>query len=49
MFIRIHKSYVVNLTMVSEIRRSSVVMEGGEELPMSRRYREDVVRVAGEC
>ncbi|MBD5185831.1 MAG: response regulator transcription factor [Bacteroidales bacterium] len=49
MFIRLHKSYVVNLTMVSEIRRSSVVMEGGEELPMSRRYREDVVRVASEC
>ena len=38
-FQRIHRSYLVNLSLVREFTRSSVVLEGGVTLPVSDLYR----------
>ena len=40
-FVRIHRSYLVQLRLIGELRRSSggyVVVVGGRELPVSRRH-----------
>ena len=33
-FIKIHRSYIVNKTMVREVKRCSAVMENGDEIPI---------------
>ena len=38
-FQRIHRSYLVNLSLVREFSRSSVTLEGGVSLPVSDLYR----------
>ncbi|MGH2899815.1 MAG: LytTR family DNA-binding domain-containing protein, partial [Solirubrobacteraceae bacterium] len=43
-FVRVHRSAIVNLARVRELRRPAqcewaVVLEGGTELPVSRRLR----------
>lgn len=35
-FVRIHKSYVVNLKHIRNIFKDTVTLENGEELPLSR-------------
>ncbi len=39
-FMRIHKSYIVNLHRISEIQRSRVVLEDGKEIPIGDSYRD---------
>ncbi len=41
-FLYIHKSYLVNYAMVQKMRRDSVVLENGIELPISRNRRDEV-------
>jgi two-component system LytT family response regulator len=38
-FLRIHRSYLVNLSLVREFTRTSVILEGGVTLPVSDLYR----------
>ena len=38
-FQRIHRSYLVNLSLVREFTRTSVILEGGVTLPVSDLYR----------
>jgi two-component system LytT family response regulator len=49
-FVRIHRSAMVNVSRVSELRHGSelvVVLRSGERLPVSRRRREALERVLG--
>ena len=39
-FLRVHKSYVVNLHHVAEINRSRIVLDNGDDLPVGDSYRE---------
>jgi DNA-binding LytR/AlgR family response regulator len=40
MFMRVHKSYIVNLHKISEIKSNSVTCTDGVEIPVSRLYKE---------
>lgn len=35
-FLRIHKSYLVNIRMIDMVRRYTAVLQGGQELPVSK-------------
>ena len=37
-FVRIHRSYLVNKSAISEVHPRSVLLESGKELPVSRTY-----------
>lgn len=37
-FVRCHNSYLVNLNYVSELTRACVLLRGGAEVPISRKY-----------
>lgn len=39
-FMRIHKSYIINLHNIAEINRSRVVLDNGAEIPVGDSYRE---------
>ena len=39
-FMRVHKSYIINLHCIAEINRSHVVLENGAEIPIGDSYRE---------
>ena len=41
-FWRIHKSYIVNISYISEFRVEEVCLTNGEVLPVSRRRREGI-------
>jgi DNA-binding LytR/AlgR family response regulator len=41
-FWRIHKSYIVNVSYVSEFGAREVCLRNGERLPVSRTFRESV-------
>ncbi len=41
-FIQIHRSYLVNPRYIYRINKESVMLDGGEELPISRRRREQI-------
>ena len=41
-FVRIHKSYLVNLRYISLIRKSEIILDDGTSLPLSRRKLESV-------
>ena len=43
-FMRVHRSYLVNLKKVIRIGRASVTLEGGQELPLARGKYDDVNR-----
>ena len=43
-FVRCHNSYMVNLNYVKELRRNEFVLKNGKEIPISRRYLEEVRR-----
>lgn len=47
-FQRIHRSYLVNLSLVREFTRSSVVLEGGITLPVSDLYRTALREALGD-
>ena len=47
-FRRIHRSYLVNLSLVREFTRSSVVLEGGITLPVSDLYRTALREALGD-
>lgn len=46
-FIRIHKSYIVGITFITSLRKSSVIV-GTEELPVSDTYQEALMKLAGK-
>lgn len=39
-FMRIHKSYIINLHHIAEIQKNSVVLDDGKEIPIGDSYRE---------
>ncbi len=39
-FMRIHKSYVINLRHIAEIQKNRVVLDNGKEIPIGDSYRE---------
>ncbi len=39
-FMRIHKSYIVNLRHITEINRSRIILDGGQDLPIGDSYRD---------
>lgn len=43
-FIRIHKSFLVNLRMIYAIKYNKVILDGGQELPLSRNKTAEVKR-----
>ncbi|MDX1406361.1 MAG: LytTR family DNA-binding domain-containing protein [Woeseiaceae bacterium] len=50
-FVRIHRSFIVNVDQISEIKAADsghrVILLNGQELPLSRNYREAVARIIG--
>jgi DNA-binding LytR/AlgR family response regulator len=52
-FVRVHRSYIVNLDSIAEIEQTDggderIVMKSGQAVPCSRRYREALrVRAVG--
>ena len=41
-FFHCHRSYIVNLEQVRSITKNAVILETGEEVPLSRRLYNDV-------
>lgn len=39
MFMRVHRSYIVNLTMVSVVERNRIVFDGNVYIPVSEQYK----------
>jgi len=48
-FVRVHRSAIVNLSQVREVRDSTVVLRDGTQLPLSRRRRAAVRRMTARC
>ena len=46
-FIRIHKSYIVSVSFITAIRKSSVFIDS-LELPLSDTYRDAVTAITGK-
>lgn len=46
-FIRIHKSYIVSISFITAVRRSTVMM-GSEELPVSPTYQDSLMKLTGK-
>ena len=46
-FVRVHRSFLVNITKVSKLTSHEVVIRN-EKLPLSRKYRKDVVTIFNE-
>ncbi len=44
-FMRVHKSYIVNYNYVRKISASKVLMDNGEEIPVSRNRRGEINRI----
>ena len=38
-FMRVHRSFIINLACIREMNRSGIVLEGGEEIPVGDTYR----------
>ncbi len=41
-FIKIHRSFLVNMSSITKIQKDSVLLKNGHELPLSRNMREEV-------
>lgn len=41
-FVRIHRSYIVNVTSISKLHVGKVILENGQTLPVSRSYQEKI-------
>ncbi|MFN6378627.1 MAG: LytR/AlgR family response regulator transcription factor [Flavobacteriales bacterium] len=39
-FCRIHRSFIINLEMIEEIRSSALIMKSGTHIPIGRQYKE---------
>jgi len=39
-FMRIHRSYIINLSKISEVKKNHVVVEGGTSLPIGDNYKD---------
>lgn len=42
-FLRIHRSFIVNMQAVVQVERGQLVVEGGRPLPISDGFREQVM------
>ena len=42
-FIRVHRSFVIRKSSVASIANDTVILSDGNEIPVSRKYREDVL------
>lgn len=42
-FVRVHRSFVVNLSLIAELRTDEVVLKDGTKVPMSRTFRDAVL------
>lgn len=42
-FIRVHRSFVIRKSSVASISNDTVILSDGNEIPVSRKYREDVL------
>lgn len=38
-FMRVHRSFIINLTCIREMNRSGIVLNNGEEIPVGDTYR----------
>lgn len=47
-FVRCHYSLIINLTLVKQLSRSAVILTNGMELPVSRKYQQEVRKSFGE-
>lgn len=41
-FMRVHKSYIINLSCITEINKNRIVLTGMQEIPIGESYREDL-------
>lgn len=41
-FMRVHRSFIINLTCIKEMNRSGIVLENGEEIPIGDTYRTSI-------
>ena len=48
-FVRVHRSAIVNLSQVREVRDATIVLRDGTQLPLSRRRRAAVRRMTARC
>ncbi|MGN0318395.1 MAG: LytR/AlgR family response regulator transcription factor [Lachnospira sp.] len=44
-FARVHKSFIVNCNYVDRVLNSSVIMDDGKEIPVSRNWKEEVKKI----
>lgn len=44
LFVECHKSYIVNLESVKEMKKSVLILERGAEIPIARRRKNDVLQ-----
>ena len=42
LFLQIHNSYIVNMSQIRKISDSAVVLKSGVNLPISKKYRDEV-------
>lgn len=47
-FIRIHRSYIINRSYLLSLSSSSAILTGGIELPIGRKYKEEVLASIGQ-
>ena len=47
-FMRVHKSYIVNLHHITEINKSRVVLDCGADIPIGESYRERLQQYVAE-
>lgn len=43
-FVRCHRSYIVNLQFIDRLKDNTIVIREGEEIPIGRKYREEIVQ-----
>lgn len=43
-FIRVHKSYLINLKRIRRIEAKQIIMDGGKVVPISETYRSDLIQ-----
>ncbi len=41
-FVKVHRSYLVGINFIKTIGKTEIILDGGEEIPMSRRLYQDV-------
>lgn len=47
-FVRIHRSYIINLNKIQEVNKTSVILDAGQYLPIGDMYRESFQSRLGE-